>query len=102
MFMGSTLRTPFYVVYRDLFGFSDLTLTVVGAVYAGGNLVALFLLGRLSDQLGRKVRRQPVESGAIQRASVTDPAEPTLDNQSTSPARIARSAASPTSSSEAT
>jgi len=52
--MGSTLLTPFYVVYRDLFGFSELTLTVVYAVYAVGNLAALFLLGRLSDELGRK------------------------------------------------
>jgi MFS family permease len=54
MFMGSSLLTPLYGLYRDAFGFSQLTLTLVYASYVIGNLGALFLFGRLSDQIGRK------------------------------------------------
>lgn len=54
MFTGSTLVTPFYVVYRQVFGFSEVVLTLIYAVYAVGNLGALLLLGRLSDQIGRR------------------------------------------------
>jgi Major Facilitator Superfamily len=54
VFMGSTLVTPLYVLYRQAFGFSAITLTLVYAVYVVGNLAALTLLGRLSDQIGRR------------------------------------------------
>jgi MFS family permease len=54
VFAGSTVVTPLYVVYRQAFGFSPLTLTLVYAVYVVGNLLALLLFGRLSDQLGRR------------------------------------------------
>jgi predicted MFS family arabinose efflux permease len=54
MFMGSTLLTPLYVLYQREHGFSQLTLTVVYAAYVIGNVTALFLLGRLSDQVGRR------------------------------------------------
>jgi MFS family permease len=54
MFMGSTLVTPLYGLWRDEFGFSELTLTLVYAAYVLGNLAALFLFGRLSDQVGRR------------------------------------------------
>jgi MFS family permease len=54
VFMGSTLVTPLYVLYRQAFGFSAITLTLVYAVYVVGNLIALTLLGRLSDQIGRR------------------------------------------------
>jgi len=54
MFVGSTLLTPLYEVYRRSFGFSELTLTLIYAVYALGNLGALLFLGRLSDQIGRR------------------------------------------------
>src|SRR6266700_1690231 len=54
MFAGSTLLTPMYELYRRAFGFSDLTLTLIYSVYAFGNLTALLLLGRLSDQIGRR------------------------------------------------
>jgi MFS family permease len=54
MFMGSTLVTPLYGLWREADGFSELVLTLVYAAYVVGNLVALFVFGRLSDQLGRR------------------------------------------------
>jgi MFS family permease len=54
MFMASTLVTPLYGPWREAFGFSGLTLTLVYATYVVGNLVALLLFGRLSDQVGRR------------------------------------------------
>lgn len=53
-FMGSTLPTPLYPDYRRAFGFSGVTLTLIYAVYVVGNLVALFIFGRVSDQIGRR------------------------------------------------
>jgi MFS family permease len=55
MYTGSTVLTPLYRLYREAFGFSKLTLTLVYAAYALGNLIALLVLGRLSDQAGRRV-----------------------------------------------
>ena len=54
MFMGSTLVTPLYILYQRAFGFSDTILTMIYAAYVVGNLGALFLLGRVSDQIGRR------------------------------------------------
>jgi len=54
MFMGSTLLTPLYVLYKREFGFSEITLTLIYAVYVVGNLAALLFLGRLSDEVGRR------------------------------------------------
>jgi MFS family permease len=54
MFAGSTIVTPLYAAYQKLFGFSELTLTLIYAAYVLGNLGALFLFGRLSDQAGRR------------------------------------------------
>jgi MFS family permease len=54
LFMGSTLVTPLYRLYRLEFGFSALTLTLIYAVYVLGNLASLLLLGRISDELGRR------------------------------------------------
>ncbi len=59
MFMGSTLLTPLYLLYRRAFGFSEITLTLVYAVYVVGNLGALFIFGRLSDQIGRRRTNLP-------------------------------------------
>jgi MFS family permease len=53
-FTGSTIVTPLYVLYRQVFGFSEITLTLVYAVYVVGNLVALMFFGRVSDQIGRR------------------------------------------------
>jgi MFS family permease len=66
MFMGSTLLTPLYPLYRREFGFSDVTLTLVYAAYVIGNLAALFFFGRLSDQVGRRrVSLPAIALGAI-------------------------------------
>jgi MFS family permease len=54
LFAGSTLLTPLYVIYKDSFGFSQITLTLVYAAYVVGNLSALLSLGRLSDEIGRR------------------------------------------------
>ena len=52
--MGTTLPTPLYALYRQRFGFSELMITVIFAAYAAGVVAALLLLGRLSDQIGRR------------------------------------------------
>ncbi len=54
LFMGSTLLTPLYELYRSTYGFSSFVLVLLYAVYVIGNLLALFVFGRLSDQVGRK------------------------------------------------
>jgi MFS family permease len=53
-FMGSVIVTPLYPLYQRAFGFSDITLTLVYATYAVGNLLALLVFGQVSDQVGRK------------------------------------------------
>jgi MFS family permease len=55
MFVGAILPTPLYPLYKQHFGFSGVTLTLIYAVYVLGNLAALLFLGRLSDQIGRRV-----------------------------------------------
>jgi MFS family permease len=54
MFAGSTLLTPLYLIYKQQFGFSQITLTLIYAAYVVGNVSALLLLGRLSDEIGRR------------------------------------------------
>lgn len=54
LFAGSTALTPLYVIYKQAFGFSQITLTLVYAVYVVGNLAALLFFGRLSDAVGRR------------------------------------------------
>ncbi|WFP60143.1 MFS transporter [Mesorhizobium sp. WSM4904] len=54
LFAGSTALTPLYVIYKQAFGFSQITLTLVYAVYVVGNLAALLFFGRLSDVIGRR------------------------------------------------
>jgi MFS family permease len=53
-FMGSTVVTPLYVLYRQTFGFSEIVLTLIYAAYVVGNLAALLFFGRLSDSIGRR------------------------------------------------
>jgi MFS family permease len=65
MFMGSTLVTPLYVLYREAFGFSEIVLTLVYAAYVVGNLAALLFFGRLSDRLGRKRTVLPAIAVAV-------------------------------------
>jgi MFS family permease len=59
MFVGAILPTPLYPLFREAFGFSAVTLTLVYAVYVLGNLVALLLFGRLADQIGRRTTSLP-------------------------------------------
>jgi len=54
LFMGSTLLTPLYDLYKDLYRLSAVELGLLYAVYVLGNLAALLFLGRLSDQIGRR------------------------------------------------
>src|SRR6185437_1652126 len=54
VFVGATLPTPLYPLYRHTFGFSGIVLTLIYAVYVVGNLGALLVLGRASDQVGRR------------------------------------------------
>jgi predicted MFS family arabinose efflux permease len=46
--------SPLYGIYRELWGFSPLVLTLVYSVYAFGVLATLILAGRLSDDVGRR------------------------------------------------
>lgn len=52
--LGTTLPTPLYSIYQQEYDFTSLLTTVIYAVYAGGVLAALLLLGRASDVFGRK------------------------------------------------
>ena len=45
LFMGSTLLTPLYDLYKDLFRLSAVELGLLYAVYVLGNLAALLFLG---------------------------------------------------------
>ncbi len=51
---GTTLPTPLYPLYQEEFGFSELTVTVVYAVYAFGVIGVLLLAGDASDTVGRR------------------------------------------------
>src|SRR6188472_2635531 len=51
---ASGTPSPLYGVYRELWGFSPLVLTLVYATYAFGVLGALLLAGRVSDDVGRR------------------------------------------------
>ena len=61
MFVGAIMPTPLYPLFRNAFGFSGVTLTLIYAVYVLGNLLALLLFGRLADQIGRR----PVSLAAV-------------------------------------
>jgi MFS family permease len=54
MFMGATLPAPLYLIYRDELHFSQVTLTLIYAVYFASAVLTAFFLGRLSDQVGRR------------------------------------------------
>ncbi|MEI9416781.1 MFS transporter [Mesorhizobium sp. Cs1321R2N1] len=54
LFAGSTALTPLYIIYKQQFGFSQITLTLIYAVYVVGNLGALLVFGGVSDVVGRR------------------------------------------------
>ena len=51
---GSAAPTPLYASYQAQWGFSPITITVVFGVYAVAVLVALLVVGGLSDHVGRR------------------------------------------------
>ena len=51
---ASTAPSPLYGIYRDAWGFSPLTLTVIFSSYALALLAALLTLGALSNYRGRR------------------------------------------------
>jgi MFS family permease len=65
MFVGAILPTPLYPLYRQAFGFSGVTLTLIYATYVLGNLAALLLFGRLADQIGRRAASLPAVAVGI-------------------------------------
>ena len=65
MFVGAIMPTPLYPLYREAFGFSGVTLTLIYAVYVLGNLVALLFFGRLADQIGRRSATLPAIAVSI-------------------------------------
>src|SRR6266581_2001463 len=77
MFIGAILPTPLYPLYREAFGFSAVTLTLIYATYVLGNLAALLFFGRLADQIGRRAASLPAIAIGIASASVFAAAENT-------------------------
>jgi MFS family permease len=65
LFAGSTVLTPLYVIYKQQLGFSQITLTLIYAVYVLGNLAALLVFGKLSDAMGRRRVAVPAMAVAI-------------------------------------
>jgi predicted MFS family arabinose efflux permease len=57
LFMGATLPSPLYVIYRHELHFSQVTLTLIYAVYFAGAMATAFFLGRISDEIGRRGHR---------------------------------------------
>ncbi|HJT96946.1 MAG TPA: MFS transporter [Rhodanobacteraceae bacterium] len=54
LYVGSTLLTPLYPIYEREFGFDELVVTEIYAIYVLGNLAVLFFFGRLADGIGRR------------------------------------------------
>lgn len=51
---ASSAPTPLYSLYREQWGFSAVTLTIIFGVYALSVLLALLMLGSISDHIGRR------------------------------------------------
>jgi MFS family permease len=58
---ASGVPSPLYRVYQERFGFSSGVLTLIFGVYAFALLLALLIVGELSDHVGRR----PVLAGAL-------------------------------------
>jgi MFS family permease len=66
LLLDGNLPTPLYAVYREEFGFSGTTLTLIFAVYAIMLVPSLLVFGQLSDRIGRR----PVIAGGLVVAAV--------------------------------
>jgi MFS family permease len=64
--MDGNLPTPLYGVYREEFGFSATTLTLIFAAYTMALIPALLVFGQLSDRVGRR----PVIAGGLGLAAI--------------------------------
>src|ERR1051325_7674220 len=51
---ASATPSPLYALYQERWHFSTLVLTLIYAIYAFGVLTALLLVGRISDDVGRR------------------------------------------------
>jgi MFS family permease len=51
---GTTLPTPLYPLFQSRYGFGELLVTVIFAIYAFGVVAGLLLFGSLSDEIGRR------------------------------------------------
>jgi len=51
---ASGTPSPLYGIYRQLWGFSPVVLTLIYSAYAFGVLASLILAGRISDDVGRR------------------------------------------------
>jgi MFS family permease len=54
LLLDGNLPTPLYAVYREEFGFSGTTLTLVFAAYTIALIPSLLVFGQLSDRVGRR------------------------------------------------
>ncbi|MFD9006199.1 MFS transporter [Streptomyces sp. NPDC059582] len=54
LFVAASAPSPLYVVYQHRWGFSPTVLTTIFAVYALALLIALLIVGGLSDYIGRR------------------------------------------------
>ncbi|MET9386993.1 MFS transporter [Streptomyces sp. NPDC002928] len=54
LLVGANMPSPLYGAYREEFGFSPVTQTLVFAVYAAALVPALLVFGPLSDAIGRR------------------------------------------------
>jgi MFS family permease len=52
---ASSAPSPLYAVYQEQLKFSEITLTIIFAVYVFALMMSLLTVGRLSDYLGRRV-----------------------------------------------
>jgi MFS family permease len=52
--LGTTLPTPLYPLFQQRYGFDELLVTIIFAIYAFGVIAGLILFGNLSDEVGRK------------------------------------------------
>src|SRR4051794_38470096 len=66
LLLDGNLPTPLYAVYREQFGFSGTTLTLIFAVYAIMLVPSLLVFGQLSDRIGRR----PVIVGGLAVAAI--------------------------------
>lgn len=52
--MGTTIPTPLYPIYSEIYDLSPLLITLIYAVYAIGVIGGLLVFGQLSDSIGRR------------------------------------------------